>query len=70
MSGRPSADPNHPDFVPNVFQFKKIDEKKSSMQLRRYENAKKRAKYENKPNVSTTIKKTPMVLENPIEESI
>ena len=53
FSGRPSADPCHPDYVPNVFKFTKQDEHKSKMQLQRYESAKKRAKYEN------TVQATP-----------
>ena len=67
LSGRPSADPTHPDFVPNIFKFKKLDESKFKMQLKRYESAGKRAKYEHKPNESATNKETPMDLENPIE---
>ena len=52
MLGLLLADPSHPDYVPNVFRFKKHDEVKSKMQLQRYESAKKRATYE-KPAQAT-----------------
>ncbi|CAL4069021.1 unnamed protein product, partial [Meganyctiphanes norvegica] len=58
-TGRPSKDPTHPDFVPNIFSFKKVDEIKSKMQLKRYKSAKKRAKYEHIPE-SATNKETHM----------
>jgi len=46
QTGRPSADPDHPNYVQNIFKFKKCDNKKNKLRLQRYESAKKRAKYE------------------------
>uniref|UniRef100_A0AAV2JW23 Uncharacterized protein n=1 Tax=Knipowitschia caucasica TaxID=637954 RepID=A0AAV2JW23_KNICA len=42
LSGRPSTDPTHPDFIPSIFKHIKTDSKSSESKLRRFAAASKR----------------------------
>ena len=66
--------------MPSVFKFKKQDDRKANIKLKRHANAKKRAKYEHKSNESKAntctpmslddpATLTPMVLDNPIDDT-
>lgn len=57
ITGKPSKDPNHPDFVPSRFVFVQRSEEKSKIKLKRLQSASRRARRKlstYKSNVSTT----------------
>ena len=45
-SGKPSPDPQHPDYVPSIFSFKHKSIKEGQKKLIRYERSVKRKRYE------------------------